>query len=66
MGRYPQQELEVLTALKSSADTLWDANRKPEAKPFYEKIVAQFDQTNAPQMVRIIVRGSKLKLEGKE
>jgi tetratricopeptide (TPR) repeat protein len=64
-AKYPHEEWEVLTALKSSADLLWDANRKEEARPFYRKIVTQFDQTNAPSVVQVIVRGSKLKLETK-
>ena len=39
-----------------------NANRKEEARPFYRKIVTQFDQTNAPSVVQVIVRGSKLTL----
>jgi tetratricopeptide (TPR) repeat protein len=65
VAKYPSEEWEVLTALKSSADLLWEHNRQAEAKPFYQKIVAQFDQTNAPAVVRVIVRGSKLKLDGR-
>jgi tetratricopeptide (TPR) repeat protein len=64
--KHPKEDWEVLTALKSSADLLWDANRKGEAKPYYQKIVDMFDQTNAPQATRIIVKGSKLKLANSE
>ena len=64
--KFPRQEWDVLMALKSSGDGLWDANRRAEAKPFYQKILAQFDQTNAPQAVRLIVKGSKTKLEAKD
>jgi tetratricopeptide (TPR) repeat protein len=63
VSKHPNEEWEVLTALKSSADLLWDANRRSEAKPYYQKIVDMFDRTNAPQATRIIVKGSKLKLE---
>jgi tetratricopeptide (TPR) repeat protein len=66
VAKYPRQEWDVLMALKSSADGLWNANRKGEAKPFYQKIVSQFDQTNAPQAVLLIVKGSKAKLEEKD
>jgi hypothetical protein len=65
MVQYPAEEWEVLTALKSSADLLWEHNRQAEAKPIYQKIVTQFDQTNAPAVVKVIVRGSKLKLAGR-
>jgi TolA-binding protein len=63
--KYPREEWEVITALKSSADLLWEHNRQAEAKPLYQKIIAQFDQTNAPAVVQVIVRGSKLKLAGR-
>ena len=63
VAKYPHEEWEVLTALKSSADLLWEHNRQAEARPWYQKIVTQFDQTNAPAVVRSIVRGSKTKLE---
>jgi len=62
-ARYPQQDWEVLMALKSSADLLWEANRRAEAKAFYQRIMAQFDLTNASPVVQTVVRGSKLKLE---
>jgi tetratricopeptide (TPR) repeat protein len=62
---YPRQDWEVLLALKSSADLLWDANRRDEAKVFYQEVVSRFDRTNTAAVVRTIVRGSKYKLQGK-
>jgi tetratricopeptide (TPR) repeat protein len=62
VSKHPRQEWEVLMALKSSGDLLWEANRQAEAKAIYQEIVTRFDQTNAPPIVRSIVRGSKLKL----
>jgi tetratricopeptide (TPR) repeat protein len=57
--RYPQQDWEVLMAWKSAGDQLWEAGRKKEAKGFYEKIVARFDNTNAPAVVKTVVLGSR-------
>jgi tetratricopeptide (TPR) repeat protein len=61
--KYPRAEWEVLTALKSAADLQWDTGHQAEARVLYQKLVAQFDRTNAPSVVRAIVRGSRLKLE---
>jgi TolA-binding protein len=57
--RYPQADWEVLMAWKSAGDLLWDAGRKQEAKDFYQRIVQRFDKTNAPAVVKTVVRGSK-------
>jgi tetratricopeptide (TPR) repeat protein len=64
--RYPQQRWEVLAALKSAGDLLWDAGRREEARGFYRKIVAQFDASDASQVVQTVVRGSKARLSGGE
>jgi len=61
--KYPRAEWEVLTALKSAADLQWDTGHQAEARVLYQKLVADFDRTNAPAVVRMIVRGSRLKLE---
>ena len=61
--KYPRAEWEVLTALKSAADLQWDTGHQAEARVLYQKLVADFDRTNAPAVVRTIVRGSRLKLE---
>ncbi len=58
-ARYPQQDWEVLMAWKSAGDLLWEADRKQEAKAFYQKVVERFDKTNAPAVVKTVVRGSK-------
>jgi TolA-binding protein len=61
-ARYPQQDWEVLMAWKSAGDLLWDAGSKQQAKGFYQKIVERFDKTNAPAVVKTVVRGSKTHL----
>jgi hypothetical protein len=61
--KYSRAEWEVLTALKSAADLQWDTGHQAEARLLYQKLVAEFDRTNAPAVVRTIVRGSRLKLE---
>ena len=61
--KYPRAEWEVLTALKSAADLQWDTGHRDEARALYQKLVTEFDRTNAPAVVRTIVRGSRLKLE---
>jgi TolA-binding protein len=60
--RYPRAEWEVLMAWKSAGDLLWDAGNKQQAKGFYQKIVERFDKTNAPAVVKTVVRGSKTHL----
>lgn len=60
--RYPRQDWEVCMALKSAADLLWDAGGRAEARPFYEKVVARFDTPDAPQVVKLVVRGSRSRL----
>jgi hypothetical protein len=62
-AKYPRQDWQVVMALKSSGDLLWEANRKTEAQAVYQNLVAQFDHTNAPPIVHTIVRGSKLRLQ---
>jgi tetratricopeptide (TPR) repeat protein len=61
--RYPKQEWEVLMAWKSAADLLWQENRKEEARRFYTKIVQRFDTPESAQVIRTVVRGSRLRLE---
>jgi hypothetical protein len=53
-------------AWKSAADLLWEAGRKEEAKGFYRKILVRYDLPEAPQVEKMIVRGSKLRLEDRE
>jgi hypothetical protein len=60
---YPQREWEVLMALKSAADLLWESGRCEEARPFYRKIVQKFDRPDASQVVLTVVRGSKHRLD---
>jgi len=62
--KYPRQRWEVLMSWKSAADLLWEAGRHSEAKPFYEKIIAQYDRPESSQVEKTIVRGSKMKLGG--
>ena len=64
--KYPQQRWEALMAWKSAADLLWEAGRKEEAKGFYRKILVRYDLPEAPQVEKMIVRGSKLRLEDRE
>lgn len=61
--RYPDQDWEILMAWKSAADLLWDHDRKAEAREFYRKIVARFDQPGQPQIIQTVVRGSTARLE---
>ncbi|MCX6923635.1 MAG: tetratricopeptide repeat protein [Verrucomicrobia bacterium] len=61
--KYPRAEWEVITALKSAADLQWDSGHPAQAKALYQKLVVDFDRTNAPAVVRTIVRGARLKLE---
>ena len=60
--KYPRQDWEVLMAWKSAADSLWEAGRRDEAKPFYQRIVARFDKPDAQQVVKTVVRGSRSRL----
>jgi TolA-binding protein len=64
--KYPQQRWEVLMSWKSAADLLWEAGRREEAKAFYKKIIPAYDNPGATQVERTIVKGSKMRLEGKE
>jgi len=64
--RYPREEWQVLMAWKSAADLLYESHRYDEAKQLYRKIVQRFDTPDAGQIVKIVVRGSKLRLEGAE
>jgi len=59
---YPGQEWEILQAWKSAADLLWDAGHRPEARPFYEKIIQRFDKPDASAVIQTVVRGSKARL----
>ena len=61
---YPQQKWEVLMSWKSAADLLWEAGRREEAKTCYRKIVTQYDNSEASQVEKTIVRGSKTRLAG--
>lgn len=62
--RYAQEDWEVLQAWKSAADLLWEADRHDEARDFYRRIVTQFDGTNQPPVVRLVVKGSQTRLNG--
>jgi tetratricopeptide (TPR) repeat protein len=59
---YPKQRWQVLMAWKSAADLLWDADRRAEAQQFYAKIVYNFDSPDAAQIIKMVVRGSRLRL----
>jgi len=60
--RYPNERWEVLMAWKSAADLLWDANQHDRAQQFYAKIVQRFDTPDAAQVIKMAVRGCKLRL----
>ncbi len=60
--RYPGEEWEVVQAWKSAADLLWAGSRRDEARRFYNQIVARFDASNAPAVVKLVVRGAKSRL----
>src|SRR5438552_12516085 len=62
--RYPHERWEVLMAWKSAADLLWDANHRDQAEQFYAKIVDRFDKPDAAQVIKMAVRGCKLRLSG--
>ena len=62
--RYPNQEWEVIMAWKSAADLLWEAHRYEEAREYYGRIVARFDTADAAQVIKTVVRGSKMRLNG--
>ena len=61
-SRYPNERWEVLMAWKSAADLLWDANQHDRAQQFYAKIVQRFDTPDAAQVIKMAVRGCKLRL----
>ena len=61
--RYPGERWEVLMAWKSAADLLWDANQRDRAEQFYAKIVSRFDTPDAAQVIKMAVRGCKLRLQ---
>jgi TolA-binding protein len=61
-SQYPRQEWEVLMAWKSAADLLWESGRKPEAVPFYKKIVNRFDTADASSVIKIAVHASKARV----
>ena len=63
--QFPHGDWEILQAWKSAADLLWEAGRPEQAKEFYQKIIARFDQPNAASIVMTIVRGSRSRLAGK-
>ena len=60
--KYPGEEWEVVQAWKSAGDLLWEANRREEARRFYQKVIQRFDGTNQPAIVRIVVRGARARL----
>jgi len=62
--RYQNERWEVLMAWKSAADLLWDANQHNQAEQFYAKIVQRFDTPDAAQIIKMAVRGGKLRLSG--
>jgi len=62
--RFPNQDFEVLMSWKSAADLLSDSGRRADAKIFYEKIIARFDQRDALPIIQSVVRGSKDRLQG--
>jgi tetratricopeptide (TPR) repeat protein len=62
--RWPEQEWEVLQSWKSVADLLWDADRQTEAKQFYERIVARFNDGTQPQVMKVVVEAAKRRLSG--
>ncbi len=64
--KYPKQSWEVLQAWKAAADLLWEKGSKEQAKPYYQKIVNEFDKPEATQVVKLVVNGSKRRLAGEE
>ncbi len=62
--QFPREDWEILQAWKSAADLLWEAKQPEEAKEFYRKIIARFDQPDAAAIVKAIVRGSQSRLAG--
>jgi len=64
--KYPEQEWEVLQAWKSAADLLWEADRVAEARPFYQKIVTRFAGEDQPELVKVMVRAARRRLEGEQ
>ena len=60
--KYPSSDWEILQSWKSAADLLWDTNRHPEAKQFYQKLVARFDTPSASAVIKTIVRASQNRL----
>ena len=62
--RYPNERWEVLMSWKSAADLLWDANQRDQAEQFYAKIVERFDTPDAAQVIKMAVRGCKLRMNG--
>ena len=61
-GKYASEDWEVLQSWKSAADLLWDGGKRDEAKTFYAKIVGRFGNSDAPQIIQQVVRGSKARL----
>ena len=62
--QFPREDWEILQAWKSAADLLWEAKQPEEAKVFYRKIVARFDQPDAAAIIKAIVRGAQSRLAG--
>ena len=60
---FGNQEFEVLQAWKAAADLLWDAEKKTEAKEYYQKIVTRFDRKEIPPVYKIILNISKKRLQ---
>ena len=63
--KYPGEDWEIVQAWKSAADLLWEANRCEDAQKFYQRVVSRFDGTNQPAIVRIVVKGSKARLQAR-
>ena len=62
--QFPREDWEIIQAWKSAADLLWEAKQPEEAKVFYRKIIARFDQPEAVAIIKTIVRGSQSRLTG--
>lgn len=57
--KYSRHDWEVLQAWKTAADLLWEARRQDEARKFYRKIIARFDEPDAAAVVKSVVRAAR-------
>ncbi len=60
--KYPREEWEVLQALRSAGDLLWEAKRPADAKKFYAQLVKRFDAPEMPSIVKLVVNTAKKRL----